>query len=94
MKLQYFGLIRAAAGKSEEEMALSADTSVYALLQRLSAAYGGAFRDEIFEAGGHRLREDVTVTLNGAVIAHAAAGDICPKPGDTLALFPIFPGGG
>ena len=92
IQIQYFGSIRAATKKSSEELALPPDTSVYQLLERLAEAYGDVLRDEFMAEG--QLRDDLTVSLNGSITKHEAAGEIFLRPGDALALFPLFPGGG
>jgi len=93
IRIQYFGSVRAAAGRPEDESP-AAGMSLYSLLLKLAGDYGEAFRGELLAAGGGKLRDDLTVTVNGAIISHEAAEEIVLRPGDTLALFPIFPGGG
>lgn len=83
-----------AAHKSEEEMELASDTTVYQLLQGLVETYGENFRSEIFQESGERLREDLIVTVNETIIKHVSAAEINLKPADVIALYPIFPGGG
>ena len=92
IQIQYFGSIRAATKKSSEELAVPPDTSIYQLLERLAGAYGDGLRGEIMAEG--RLRDDLTISLNGSITKHEAAGETLLRPGDTLALFPLFPGGG
>jgi len=92
IQIQYFGSIRAATQKSAEELALSPETSIFQFLERLAEAYGDALRGELMAEG--QLRDDLTISLNGSITKHEAAGDIFLRPGDTLALFPLFPGGG
>jgi len=94
IKMQYFGSIRFAAGKSQEECVISPDSTVYGLLQTLAQTHGKNFQNEIWDEGGESLRDDLMVTLNGAVMAHGDAGSTRPQPNDVLALYPIFPGGG
>ncbi|MCL2508907.1 MAG: MoaD/ThiS family protein [Oscillospiraceae bacterium] len=94
VRVQYFGSIRAAAGTPEEETARGENATVFQLLLELADAYGKAFRGEILDESGERLRDDVTLTVNGAIINHSAAYEMRLRPGDLLALFPIFPGGG
>jgi len=92
VQLQYFGSVRAAACCAEEQAPLAENTSVLQLLHQLADAHGEAFRGEVLS--GEALRDDLTASVNGAIIQHAAAEDIVLQPGDTVALFPIFPGGG
>jgi len=94
IQIQYFGAIREAAKKPEEEMELGPNTTVQQLLQRLVGVYGEGFRGEIFDKSGDSLRDDLMLTVNGTVLSHASAIDTHLEPGDRLALFPIFPGGG
>ena len=94
IQIQYYGSIRAAAKKSEEKVEFAADTTVYRLLQQIARLYENDFRGELFEDNAKNLRDDLTVTLNGTIVEHKSALEISLKPGDVLALFPIFPGGG
>ena len=94
VQVQYYGSIRAVSEKRDEEVVLSPNTTVYGLLQNLAGSYGEHFRDEIFKAGGEDLRDDLTVTVNGTIIDHPSVNGVILKPGDEIALFPVFPGGG
>jgi len=94
IRIQYFGSIRAAAQRSEDEAALAGDTTVYRLLLRLADGYGEGFRGEVLAESGGALRDDLTVAVNGAIIQHEAADEFLLRPGDVVALFPLFPGGG
>ena len=93
LQVQFFGAIREAAGKTAGADAVPGLT-VLALLQKLADGYGPAFRGEIFAEGGDGLRDDLTVTVNGAIVRHEAVSGISTAPGDVIALFPVFPGGG
>ena len=93
MQAQFFGSIGEAAGKSRDETKLRPGATVRGLLNELTDACGESFREELFgESDG--LRDDVTVTVNGAIIKHGDIDKIGLKPGDVIAFFPIFPGGG
>ena len=91
--IQYFGDIRAAAHKNGEEMEITPGIAAYEFLKRLADINGKAFRQEIFQRDG-KLRDDLTVTVNKAIINHDAAANTYLEPGDVLSLFPVFPGGG
>jgi len=90
--IQYFGSVRAAANGAEEQVSLAGGAGVLLLLRQLSDAHGEALRGELFI--GEALRDDLTVSVNGAIIQHAAADELILRPGDTVALLPVFPGGG
>jgi len=92
--IQYFGSVRAAAKKSEEKLEFAADTTIYDLLRQLTALHEENFRGEIYDIDGKKLRDDLTVALNGTIINHSNAADIKLQANDVLSLFPIFPGGG
>ena len=94
VQIQYYGAIRAAAEKSGEDMEVPSDTTAYRLLQKLAAVYGEPFHDEIFQESDDKLRDDLTLSVNGTIVNHAAADKIMLKQGDAVAVFPIFPGGG
>ncbi|MCL2299639.1 MAG: MoaD/ThiS family protein [Firmicutes bacterium] len=93
MVVQYFGSIRDAARKPQEEIALAPGTTVYRLPQTLAGVYGDGFRGEILAVGGENIREDLSVAVNGSIVKHGDAGTSVLRPGDTVALFPLFPGG-
>ena len=94
--IQYFGSIRAAAKKSEEKVKFSADITIYRLLRQIACQHKNEsnLQGEIFDESGENLRDDLMVTLNGKIINHESAFETNLNPGDTLSLFPIFPGGG
>jgi len=93
--VKYFGAIREFAGKSDESFDLISGSVVHVLLCRISDIYGVKMRAEIFDAKNiNGLRDDLMVTLNEAILNHSQATGTVLKSGDTVALFPIFPGGG
>ena len=92
IRIQYFGSIRDAACKKEEELEFLPGTTVFELLEGLCGRCGEALRGELMDGG--KLRSDVGVSLNGAMIWHAAARETLLRPGDVVALLPLFPGGG
>ena len=95
IQLRFFGSIRVAAQKISEEWEHIPGTTVYSLMQALSGAFGQSMRDELLDdnaPGG--LREDLMVTVNEAIISKKDAGVIMVDAGDSVSLFPMFPGGG
>jgi molybdopterin converting factor small subunit len=86
--------MRAAAGTNEEEREISADSTVHQLLDGLCGTYGEAFRGEVFRRDGENIRDDLILSLNGAIIEHRNVIAANMTSGDVVALFPIFPGGG
>ena len=94
MIISYYGAIRAAAGKSGEEVSVAKESTVYQLLRSIANVHGDGFFGEIFEADSGELREDLTVTVNDKAIDHALVLSYTLTMDDKLALFPIFPGGG
>ena len=93
--IRFFGAIRAVIEKSDDELDYSPDTTVSGLLCLLSDKYGKALRDELFDGiGSNLLREDLMITVNETIINREKATGTIIKPGDTIALYPTFPGGG
>lgn len=92
VQIQYYGPIRAAANKSADDVVPG--STVFELLQKLADGYGPVFRGEIFKEGDDGLREDLTVTVNGAIVSHEATRGITTAQGDVIGLLPVFPGGG
>ena len=94
VRVQYFGSIRGAAQKAEDVKILPEDMTALRLLRLLADEYGEGFRGEVFAENPGLLRDDVTLAVNGAILRHEAAGETLLRQDDTLALFPVFPGGG
>jgi len=94
IEILYYGNIRAAAGKSGEEIDSLPGATVFQVLQGLSGAYGDNFRSEIFDESGSGFRDDLMIAVNEAVISRENVAGTVLEPGDALAVYPIFPGGG
>ena len=94
IEVKYFGAIREAAGKTVECLK-NAPATVPELLCMLYDAHGSELRDQLFDKKNiSGLRDDLMITVNSAIVNHETAAEIKFKPGDVVALFPIFPGGG
>ena len=94
VQLKFFGSIRAAAAKDEEEVYIHADSTVYELLQFLSRFYGNDFKGEIFSSNEGSLRDDLTISINGVIMEHLSIKTMKIIDSDIIALLPTFPGGG
>jgi len=93
--VRFFGAIRAVIEKNDDELAYTPDATVSGLLCLLSDKYGKALRDELFEGiDADLLRDDLMITVNETIISREKASGTTIKPGDTIALYPTFPGGG
>ena len=88
---QFFGAFGEAAGKGRDEAELPHSAKLYDLLRELSDIYGKSFRDELFDSS-YRLRDDVMVSVNKAVVGHGSIAETDLKIGDVISLFPIFTG--
>ena len=94
VRMQYFGSVRGMANKTEEVKNLPEPITALQFLGLLAEEYGEGFRGEVFAEMPGELRDDVALAINGTIIQHEAANARLLQPNDTLALFPIFPGGG
>ncbi len=94
VRIQYFGSARVITQKAEEEIQATPDATVYELLQKLSGRYGAAFISELFGEDRESLRDDVAIAVNGAITNQTDLLRVKIKPGDTVALLPVFVGGG
>ena len=94
LKIEYLGPVRVVVNKREEEVELSLESTIYALLRRLSEVYGAVFEKEVFEDNRENIRDDVIVTVNGKAIKQLDGVNTKLKVGDVVALLPIFAGGG
>lgn len=96
--VQFYGSIKAAAGCQGGEIEIPAGFVVFELLKLLSGVYGDALKKEVFQPGEDPgeddLRDDLIVTVNSVIADHLKTKSIKIENGDTVALFPAFPGGG
>ncbi len=94
VRIQYFGSARVITKKEDEAIEAASGATVSDLLQELSCRYGESFKTELFQEDGESLRDDVAVAVNGAVTNRIDLLRAKIKPGDTIALLPVFLGGG
>ena len=94
VRVQYLGQVGVIAQRKEEELEIPSGAIVRELLQRLSSKYGKAFDGEVFQEDGENLRDDMTVVVNGTAVRQLEYLNTRLKQDDTVALLPIFPGGG
>jgi len=93
--VKYFANIREVAGISNDSLDLVSGSTVYDLLYMITELYGDEMGEEIFDnKNASGLRDDMMLTINEAIINHMKSAETMLKPGDVVALFPIFPGGG
>jgi len=93
VQIKLYGAFGEFAKRSLDEAELSQETTVYGLLSDLAKAYGESFRDELFDSVD-KIKDDVMVTVNEAIIDRGNSDAISLEPGDVVALLPIFHGGG
>jgi len=95
IQIRFFGSIRVVVNTTKDELGYSPDTTVSGLLRLLSDKYGEELRGELLdEKGSGGLRDDLMITLNDVIINHEKASETEIGPGDIVALYPTFPGGG
>ena len=95
VQVKYYAAIREVAEKTDESLELISGSVAYDLLCKVAGLYGDKMQAEIFDdKNANGLRDDMMVTLNEAILNHAKSKETILNPGDVLALFPIFPGGG
>jgi len=95
IQVRFFGAIRVVVKRVDDVLDYIPDTTVTGLLYLLSDKYGKALRDELLdEKGAGGLRDDLMITVNDAIINHEKASETVLKPGDIIAVYPTFPGGG
>ena len=94
IKVRYFGSVRGLTGKSEEEVEIPSNSTVYELLQRLSGIYGETFETEIFQEGASNLKDDLMIAISGTLTEHTSIMRTQMKADDMITLLPIFLGGG
>ena len=94
IKVQYLGPIRIIINKQEEEVEITPKTTVLQLLKKLVNAYGRTFKREVFEEASEELLEGLIITINGKAVGQLNGTKTELKPGDAVALLPLFTGGG
>jgi MoaD family protein len=94
IKVKYLGLVGLMVKKREEELEVSSRASIHELLRNLSSLYGKEFESEVLEDDGENIRDGMTITVNGIVIRQLDGMSTKLKLGDTIALLPLFLGGG
>ena len=103
ISLEYYSWLRKELGVAKDEPAgregstvttvpLRDGTTIRALLEDL-AADSEPFQRLVYDVEGQRLREYVTLIVNGRVVELAGGLDRKLEPGDELLLLPGFSGG-
>ncbi len=93
LKVKYLGPVALMVKKREEELEVSSLASIGELLRKLSGLYGKEFESEVLQDDGN-IRTGMAVTVNGKVIGQLDGMRTRLKMGDTIALLPLFLGGG
>jgi MoaD family protein len=94
IKIKYLGPVTLIVNKREEELEISSRASIHELLRKLSSQYGKQFESEVLQDDGQNIRNGMAVTVNGTVIGQLEGMRTRLKLGDTIALLPLFLGGG
>lgn len=89
--VQYYNILRRAAGFEEEEMTMPSGSSVRDALARLSATGSPALRDLLFSPDG-KIVSHLVVFRNRKLVTHDRF-DTELTDGDGLKLFPAVSGG-
>ena len=92
--INLFSSIRYAAGTSTIEIMFPSGQTVYELLGFVADKYGKELKDEIFMPDGNKLRDDLTIIVNGMIARQSAALDKKIEDSTIVTLLPVFPGGG
>lgn len=69
-------------------------STVFDLLKTLSTHYGSEFEQEVFQADGSQLQESIIITVNGVAIGQLEGLNTPLGVSDTVAVLPLFAGGG
>jgi MoaD family protein len=94
VKIQYLGQIRAIVDRREESIDPVQNKTILTILQRLATKYGKEFETEVLDDSKHALREGILVTINGRAIEQLDGLDTFLNDHDTIAILPLFTGGG
>lgn len=91
MQILYFAGIRELTKEKERQCPVPVAT-VHELLLTLSARYGTAFRQKVFNGDG-QLSDVVIVLVNGRDIRHLNGLETPLATADTVCIFPVVAGG-
>jgi MoaD family protein len=94
LKVKYLGPVAFIVKKKEEELEVSSEASIHELLRKLSSLYGKEFESEVLQDNGENIRNGMAITVNEKVIGQLDGMRTRLKMGDTIALLPLFLGGG
>ena len=91
MKLKFFATYRNITGC--KEMNVASPPNVWALLEWLSARYGGDIRKKLFTPDGKDIGIDAIILVNGLNVAHLSGKETTLAETDTVCIFPMVAGG-
>ncbi len=90
MHVKYFATFRELAGERERQVD-SAPSTIEELLRLLSARYGAAFRNAVFE--GESLHPELILLVNGRNVRLSGGLSTPLDPADEISVFPMVAGG-
>ncbi len=93
VKVEYLGFIKNMLNKRVEEFELTDETTLQALLSKLSDHYGTSFKKEVFEPGQKDVKTGFVVTVNGVLMGQLGGVDTRLKSGDHVILMSLMSGG-
>jgi len=94
IKVKYLGPVALMVKKREEELEISSRASIHELLRKLSSLYGKEFESEVLQDDGENIRNGMAITVNGKLIGQLEGLRTLLEIGDSIALLPLFLGGG
>lgn len=93
VRVQYLGFIKNMLNKTEDHFELDEGTPLFELLNKLGEMHGAAFRKEVYEPGGKKVKTGFSVTINGRFIGQLGGLDAKLSNGDTVHLMSLMTGG-
>ena len=92
IKIKFFTTLREIVGRKDEQIQLSASTTLEALLKQLSRKYGEDFEDYVYDELG-KVRGHLQFLINGKSASTAQGLKTKLREDDEIAILPPVGGG-
>src|SRR4030067_3531555 len=92
IKIKFFTTLREIVGRKDEQIQLSASTTLEALLKQLSRKYGEDFEDYVYDELG-KVRVHLQFLINGKSASTVQGLKTKLREGDEIAILPPVGGG-
>jgi MoaD family protein len=93
VKVHYISLVKTYTNKSQDEITLNENATLTQLLDKIVAAYGKQFTQEVYDPNKKEMKSTFVAMING-VLMDQLKGTATPlKDGDNIVLMSLVTGG-